>query len=229
MSAVTAGMGGGAMPAALQNREAAMFSGLVQALGKISRIDNRPGGVRLGIHAVRLGMEDVAIGDSIAVNGVCLTVIARTTSGFEADVSAETLRCTAGLDAQGEVNLEKSLRLSDRIGGHLVSGHVDSVGEVLAFQSLGDNTLLRVRAPQELARYIARKGSITVQGVSLTVNAVNGAEFEVNLIPHTVAATTLKHLKAGSRANLEVDLIARYVERMLQPSEWVPDGGRQAG
>jgi riboflavin synthase len=214
------------MPAALHKRETAMFSGLVQALGKISRIDSRPGGVRLGIHAVRLGMDDVAIGDSIAVNGVCLTVIAKTTSGFDADVSAETLRCTAGLDAQGEVNLEKSLRLADRIGGHLVSGHVDGVGEVLAFQSLGDNTLLRVRAPQELGRYIARKGSITVQGVSLTVNAVNGPEFEVNLIPHTVAATTLKHLKAGSRVNLEVDLIARYVERMLQPSEWVPDGGR---
>ncbi len=200
-----------------------MFSGLVQALGKISRIDNRPGGVRLGIHAVRLGMDDVAIGDSIAVNGVCLTVIAKTTSGFDADVSAETLRCTAGLDAQGEVNLEKSLRLSDRIGGHLVSGHVDGVGEVLVFQSLGDNTLLRVRAPQDLARYIARKGSITVQGVSLTVNAVDGPAFELNLIPHTVAATTLKHLKAGSRVNLEVDLIARYVERMLQPSEWVPE------
>ena len=200
-----------------------MFSGLVQALGKISRIDNRPGGVRLGIHAVRLGMDDVAIGDSIAVNGVCLTVIAKTTAGFDADVSAETLRCTAGLDAQGEVNLEKSLRLSDRIGGHLVSGHVDGVGEVLVFQSLGDNTLLRVRAPQDLARYIARKGSITVQGVSLTVNAVDGPAFELNLIPHTVAATTLKHLKAGSRVNLEVDLIARYVERMLQPSEWVPE------
>ena len=196
-----------------------MFSGLVQALGKISRIDNRPGGVRLGIHAVRLGMDDVAIGDSIAVNGVCLTVIAKTTAGFDDDVSAETLRCTAGLDAQGEVNLEKSLRLSDRIGGHLVSGHVDGVGEVLVFQSLGDNTLLRVRAPQELARYIARKGSITVQGVSLTVNAVDGPAFELNLIPHTVAATTLKHLKAGSRVNLEVDLIARYVERMLGPTQ----------
>ena len=195
-----------------------MFSGLVQALGKISRIDNRPGGVRLGIHAVRLGMDDVAIGDSIAVNGVCLTVIAKTTAGFDADVSAETLRCTAGLDAQGEVNLEKSLRLSDRIGGHLVSGHVDGVGEVAVFEPVGESWLLRVRAPQELARYIARKGSITVQGVSLTVNAVDGALFDVNLIPHTVSVTTLKLLKAGSRVNLEVDLIARYVERMLGPT-----------
>ena len=192
-----------------------MFSGLVQALGRISRVDNREGGVRLAIHAVRLGMEDVALGDSIAVNGVCLTVIAKSPSGFETDVSAETLRCTAGLEAPGEVNLEKSLRLADRIGGHLVSGHVDGVGEVLAFEPVGESTLLRVRAPQDLARYIARKGSITVQGVSLTVNAVDGAAFEVNLIPHTVAVTTLKHLKPGSRVNLEVDLIARYVERML--------------
>ena len=192
-----------------------MFSGLVQALGRISRVDNREGGVRLAIRAVRLGMEDVALGDSIAVNGVCLTVIAKSPSGFETDVSAETLRCTAGLEAPGEVNLEKSLRLADRIGGHLVSGHVDGVGEVLAFEPVGESTLLRVRAPQDLARYIARKGSITVQGVSLTVNAVDGAAFEVNLIPHTVAVTTLKHLKPGSRVNLEVDLIARYVERML--------------
>lgn len=192
-----------------------MFSGIIQALGKIARVDKRDGGVRLAIHAVRLGMDDVAIGDSIAVNGVCLTVVTKTTSGFEADVSAETLHCTVGLDASGEVNLEKSLRLSDRLGGHLVSGHVDGVGEVVAFSPVGESNLLRIRAPAELARYIARKGSITVQGVSLTVNAVNGPEFDVNLIPHTVAVTTLKHLKAGARANLEVDQIARYVERML--------------
>jgi riboflavin synthase len=196
-----------------------MFSGIVQALGKISRMDKREGGVRLSIHAVRLGMDDVAIGDSIAVNGVCLTVISKTTSGFEADVSAETLACTAGLDGSGEVNLEKALRLSDRLGGHLVSGHVDGVGEVMLFEQRGDSMLLRVKAPMELSRYIARKGSITIQGVSLTVNAVNGAEFEVNLIPHTVAVTTLKQLKAGSKVNLEVDLIARYVERMLKPSD----------
>ena len=196
-----------------------MFSGLVQAVGKIARIDRREGGVRLAIHAVRLGMDDVAIGDSIAVNGACLTVVTKTTSGFEADVSGETLACTVGLDAAGEVNLEKSLRLSDRLGGHLVTGHVDGVGEVLVFQQLGDNWLMRVKAPAELSRYIARKGSITIQGVSLTVNAVNDAEFEVNLIPHTVNVTTLKHLRAGMKVNLEVDLIARYVERMLNPSD----------
>jgi len=196
-----------------------MFSGIIQALGKISRIEKREGGVRLAVHAVRLGMDDVAIGDSIAVNGVCLTVVTKTTSGFEADVSAETLRCTVGIDAIGEVNLEKALRLADRLGGRLVSGHVDGAGEVTVFRSLGESILLRVRAPDDLARYIARKGSITIQGVSLTVNAVNGSEFEVNLIPHTVAITTLKLLKVGSRVNLEVDLIARYVERMLKPSE----------
>ncbi len=195
-----------------------MFSGLIQALGKIARVDKREGGVRLAIHAVRLGMDDVAVGDSIAVNGACLTVIAKTTSGFEADVSAETLACTVGIDANGEVNLEKSLRLADRIGGHLVTGHVDGVGEVVLFRATGENTLLRVRAPEELARYIARKGSITIQGVSLTVNAVNGPEFDVNLIPHTVAVTSLKNLQPGARVNLEVDLIARYVERMLAPA-----------
>lgn len=195
-----------------------MFSGIVQALGKINRTERREGGLRLSIHAVRLGLDDVAIGDSIAVNGVCLTVISKTTSGFEADVSAETLACTVGLEGAGEVNLEKSLRLADRIGGHLVSGHVDGVGEVLAFEPRGESMLLRVKAPAELSRYIARKGSITIQGVSLTVNAVDGAQFEVNLIPHTVAATTLKHLKAGARVNLEVDQIARYVERMLGAS-----------
>lgn len=196
-----------------------MFSGLVQAVGKIARIDKREGGVRLAIHAVRLGMDDVAIGDSIAVNGACLTVISKTTSGFEADVSGETLACTVGLDAAGEVNLEKSLRLSDRLGGHLVTGHVDGVGEVLVFQQRGDSLLMRVKAPAELSRYIARKGSVTIQGVSLTVNAVNDTEFDVNLIPHTLSATTLKHLKAGMRVNLEVDLIARYVERMLKASD----------
>ena len=192
-----------------------MFSGIVQAIGRISRIDKRDGGVRLAIHAVRLGMDDVKIGDSIAVNGACLTVISKTPSGFEADVSDESLRCTTGLDAAGEVNLEKSLRLADRLDGHIVSGHVDGIGEVVEFEKRGESTLLRVRAPSGLERYIARKGSVTVQGVSLTVNAVSGRLFDINLIPHTLDVTTLKRLQPGSPVNLEIDMLARYVERML--------------
>jgi len=187
----------------------------VQAVGRISRIDKRDGGVRLAIHAVRLGMDDVKIGDSIAVNGACLTVISKTPSGFEADVSDESLRCTTGLDAAGEVNLEKSLRLADRLDGHIVSGHVDGIGEVVEFAKRGESTLLRVRAPAGLERYIARKGSVTVQGVSLTVNAVSGRVFDINLIPHTLDVTTLKRLQPGSQVNLEIDMLARYVERML--------------
>ena len=198
-----------------------MFSGIVAATGRIARIEKREDGVRLRIDAGALPLGDVEIGDSIAVNGVCLTVIAKSTAGFDVDVSGETLRCTVGLEAPGEVNLEKSLRLADRLGGHLVSGHVDGVGEVVAFEPVGESTRLAVRAPAELAKYIARKGSITVQGVSLTVNAVNGAEFEINLIPHTLEVTTLAQLKRGSRVNLEVDLIARYVERMLEGSATV--------
>ena len=196
-----------------------MFSGIVAALGKISKVEPRENGVRLTIHAVRLGLEDIAIGDSIAVNGVCLTVIAKSASGFQVDVSAESLHCTIGLERPGEVNLEKALRLSDRLGGHLVSGHVDGVGEVTAFEPLGESHRLVVRAPDDLAKYIARKGSITIQGVSLTVNGVNGPEFDVNLIPHTLQVTTLKHLKPGTRVNLEVDLLARYIERLLAASE----------
>jgi len=195
-----------------------MFSGIVAAVGRITKVERRPNGVRLGVSAARLGMDDVAVGDSIAVNGVCLTVVVKSPASFEVDVSAETLSCTVGLDVPGEVNLEKALRLSDRLGGHLVSGHVDGVGEVVGMQPLGDNTSLAVRAPAELARYIARKGSVAVQGVSLTVNQVSGADFEMNLIPHTLSATTLRHLKAGSKVNLEVDLIARYVERLTGAS-----------
>lgn len=196
-----------------------MFSGIVAAVGKISKVEPRERGARLTIHAVRLGLDDVAIGDSIAVNGVCLTVIAKSQSNFDVDVSAETIGCSAGLDAPGEVNLEKALRLSDRLGGHLVSGHVDGVGEVVRFAPAGESYRLVVRAPAELAKYIARKGSITIQGVSLTVNAVNGPDFEINLIPHTLQVTTLKHLKPGGRVNLEVDLLARYIERLLAASE----------
>ena len=195
-----------------------MFSGIVAAVGRISKVQPLERGVRLSNHAVRLGLDDVAIGDSICVRGVCLTVIGKTTTSFDADVSAETLHCTAGLEGPGEVNLEKSLRLADRLGGHLVSGHVDGVGEVLKFEPVGESHLLRVRAPAELAKYIARKGSVAVQGVSLTVNTVSGPDFDINLIPHTISVTTLRNLKPGSRVNLEVDLIARYVERMLSAS-----------
>ncbi len=192
-----------------------MFTGIVAAVGSIRRVEPRKGGLRLAIGAGTLGLRDVSVGDSIAVNGVCLTVVQRVKEGFSVDVSRETLRCTAGLDRPGQVNLEKALRLSDRLGGHLVAGHVDGVGKVIRVERAGANRLLRVRAPAALARYIARKGSIAVNGVSLTVNAVKGTEFEVNLIPHTLAATALKPLRSGDGINLEVDLLARYAERLL--------------
>jgi riboflavin synthase len=193
-----------------------MFSGIIADVGAIERAEDRQGGLRLTVATQRLGMDDVQLGDSIAVNGVCLTVVEMSGNNFVVDVSRETLDCTIGLDRQGaHVNLEKALRLSDRLGGHLVSGHVDGVGEVVSFDDIGESWRLVVRAPQELAKYVAMKGSITINGVSLTVNRVDGAEFEVNLIPHTLEVTTLSELKAGSKVNLEIDLIARYVERML--------------
>jgi riboflavin synthase len=186
-----------------------MFTGIVQAAGRIVRLQP------LEIESDGLDISDVAVGDSICVQGVCLTVTARTARGFTADVSSETLRVTAGLERPGPVNLEKSLAMGERLGGHLVSGHVDGVGEVKAFSG----GVLQVRAPEDLARYIARKGSITIDGVSLTVNRVEGPLFEVFLIPHTLEVTTLSRLAPGARVNLEVDLIARYVERLLQGSE----------
>jgi riboflavin synthase len=192
-----------------------MFTGIIAAVGEISRVESAKGGLRLAIDAGELGLGALKVGDSVAVNGACLTVVKRGKKSFGVDVSRETLRCTAGLDKRGEVNLEKALRLSDRLDGHLVFGHVDGVGEVVRLQAAGKSRLLRVRAPAGLARYIARKGSIAVHGVSLTVNAVRGAEFEVNLIPHTLAVTTLKHLRTGDRVNLEVDPLARYAERLL--------------
>jgi riboflavin synthase len=195
-----------------------MFTGIVAAVGRIERAAPRAEGLRLAIDARGLDMGDVAVGDSIAVNGCCLTVVGLAGSRFEVDVSRETIACTAGLDSPGEVNLEKSLRLADRLDGHLVSGHVDGVGEVVAFEPVGESHRLVVRVPAELAKYVARKGSIAVQGVSLTVNRVDGVQFEANLIPHTLAVTTLKALAPGARVNLEVDLIARYVERVLGAS-----------
>jgi len=192
-----------------------VFTGIVTAVGKIARVSPTSGGMRAVVAAPDLDLDDVAIGDSIAVNGVCLTVVARSGPGFELDLSRETMACSAGLEVAAEVNLEKALRLSDRLGGHLVSGHVDGVGEVVKIEPAGDDRIVVVRVPAELTRYIARKGSITINGVSLTVNSVKGNEFDVNLIPHTLAVTNLKRLLAGSRVNLEVDLLARYLEQLL--------------
>jgi riboflavin synthase len=191
-----------------------MFTGIVTAVGKVREARPARGGRRLLIDAGKLGLADVAVGDSIAVSGVCLTVVAKQSRSFEADVSGETLACTSGLEQGGRVNLEKSLRLADRLGGHLVSGHVDGVGTVMAARPAGANRVITVKAPAKLARYIARKGSVTVNGVSLTVNDVKGAAFTVNVIPHTLAATNLGELGARARVNLEVDMMARYIERL---------------
>ena len=194
-----------------------MFSGIIADVGNITRAQDRDGGLRLSVSISTMDLSDVQAGDSIAVNGVCLTVIAHTIDSFTVDVSRETLNCTEGLDAINvPVNLEKALRLADRLGGHLVSGHVDGVGEVSEFTDLGESRKLDVTAPQALSKYIAIKGSITINGVSLTINQVSGNKFSVNLIPHTLQITNLKRLRAGSRVNLEIDLIARYVERMMQ-------------
>jgi riboflavin synthase len=206
-----------------------MFTGIVQAVGRIAAATPRGDGLRLAVDpGCGFDIEDVAIGDSIAVNGCCLTVVEKVDGGPGArlsfDVSAETLRCTTGLDGSADVNLEKALRLSDRLGGHLMTGHVDGVGTVTAFAPVPAGAAtsdwdrgswrLEVAAPQELARFIAAKGSIAVNGVSLTVNGVDGVRFHVNLIPHTLAVTTLGALKAGTPVNLEIDLVARYVERL---------------
>lgn len=193
-----------------------MFTGIVEAVGEIKRVTPLEKGVRLDIACGGLDLSDVRVGDSIAVSGVCLTVVGFGAGTFAVDVSGETLNCTQGLErAGGRVNLEKALRLSDRLGGHLVSGHVDGIGEVAKFEPAGESMLLRIQAPKDLAKYVACKGSVTVNGVSLTVNRVEGEMFDINLIPHTLAMTTLKELKPGARLNLEVDLLARYLERMM--------------
>ena len=193
-----------------------MFTGIIAAIGTVATVQPTAGGVRLRIEAGGLPLADVAVGDSISVNGVCLTAIALAGGAFDADVSRETLACTAGFAAGARVNLEKALRLADRFGGHLVSGHVDGIGTVNRCEAAGDNRLLRIAPPAAVARYVARKGSVAVNGVSLTVNDVSDTDFSVNLIPHTLAATNLGELQAGDRVNLEADLIARHVERLLQ-------------
>jgi len=183
-----------------------MFTGIVQAVGRIEKLQP------LQVATGRLPLGDMRIGDSVCVQGCCLTVIRKAKGRLWFDVSRETLRVTAGLERPGKVNLEKSLGLGDKLGGHLVTGHVDGVGVVLTHA----NGFLRIKAPMVLSRYIARKGSICVDGVSLTVNRVMGTTFEVNLIPHTLKATTLRRLACGARVNMEVDLVARYVARLLE-------------
>jgi len=192
-----------------------MFTGIVTAIGRIASAHPHGDGLRLRIDAPGLGLGDVGLGDSIAVQGVCHTVVAKDASGFEVDTSAATLAVTTGLAQGRDVNLEKSLTLADRIGGHLVSGHVDGVGTVTAFEDLGGSWRLEIAMPKDLARYVARKGSIAVDGVSLTVNAVTAERFEVNIIPHTRSVTTLGRLAPGSPVNLEVDMTARYLERLV--------------
>ncbi len=194
-----------------------MFTGIIHAVGQIQSESPLGAGMRLVVQAPTLDVQDVSVGDSIACNGVCLTVVALRDQGFEVDVSAHTLELTCGLYAGAQINLEKALRLSDRLGGHLVSGHVDGVGTVVLFQPRGESWLLRIAAPGDLPRYIARKGSITVNGISLTINAVMGEMFDINIIPHTRAVTTMVSLQAGDAVNLEVDLLARYAHRA---AEW---------
>jgi len=198
-----------------------MFTGIVAGVGRIVAASARADGLRIIVEPGALDIDDVHKGDSIAVAGCCLTVVEKARRGLSFDVSAETLACTARLDGAGSVNLEKALRLSDRLGGHLVSGHVDGVGVVVALEAVGDpggSMRLAVDVPPELARFIAPKGSIAVDGVSLTVNEVTGPRFAVNLIPHTLAVTTLRELAPGARVNLEVDQVARYVARLHETS-----------
>ena len=205
-----------------------MFTGIIQAVGAVSTLENRGGDLRIGIRTGTLPMDDVAAGDSIAVSGVCLTVVGLRDGGFRADVSGETLRRTilGALAVDTPVNLEKALTLSTRLGGHLVSGHVDGIGTVIARREDSRSVQFAIRAPDELARYIATKGSICVDGISLTVNGVHGAEFELNIVPHTLAETTMNGYLAGRQVNLEVDLVARYLERLLQGERaMLPDAG----
>ena len=201
-----------------------MFTGIVAAVGRINSIESLgtdgDAGVRLQISAGGLALDDVGIGDSIAINGACMTVTSKTTESFVVDVSRESLNCTVGLDRQGEVNFEKALTLAERLGGHLVSGHVDGLGSVVLFEPVGESWRLDILAPSSLAKYLAHKGSVVVNGVSLTVNSVSdsdaGCTISINLIPHTIEVTTLRNSTAANQANLEPDVIVCYLERMLR-------------
>ncbi|UCJ18372.1 riboflavin synthase [Pseudomonas sp. MM211] len=194
-----------------------MFTGIIASIGSIAAITPKGGDVRVYVKTAKLDLADVALGDSIAVNGVCLTAVELPGDGFWADVSRETLARTAFIDLKtgSPVNLEKALTPTTRLGGHLVSGHVDGVGEIISREENARAIQFKVRAPRELAKYIAHKGSITVDGTSLTVNAVDGAEFELTIVPHTLAETIMADYRPGRRVNLEVDLLARYLERLL--------------
>jgi len=195
-----------------------VFTGIVEAVGEVAACEERGGDLRLRIKTNDLDMSDIALGDSISTNGVCLTVVEMPGDGYVADVSAETLSLTTVGDwgVGTKVNLEKALTPQTRMGGHMVSGHVDGIGEVVSRHPDARSERFRLRAPRELAKYIAHKGSITVDGTSLTVNKVEGAEFELNIVPHTLEKTVMGTYRAGTRVNLEVDLIARYLERLLQ-------------
>jgi len=207
-----------------------MFTGIIESIGKIAKMEKRGGDVRLHIATGKLDLSDVALGDSIAVNGVCLTAVVLPGDGFVADVSNETLSLTSlgQLSTGSPVNLEKALTMSTRLGGHLVSGHVDGLGEVIAKSEDARSIRFTVKAPDDLAKYIAHKGSITVDGTSLTVNAVKGAEFELNIVPHTAQETIMSEYEVGRKVNLEVDLVARYLERLLlgdKASDAYAEGG----
>jgi riboflavin synthase len=188
-----------------------MFTGLVETIGTIERVERRSKGSRISVRAGRLPLGRIRVGDSVCVQGACLTVVAKRGKVLQFDVSRETLACTTGLDRPGAVNLERSLRVGDPLGGHLVSGHVDGVGKVVSFEPLGESVLLRLQVPKELRGFVVRKGSLCVDGVSLTVNRAARGNAEINLIPHTLKVTTLSRLAPGARVNLEIDLVARYV------------------
>ena len=195
-----------------------MFTGIIQSIGTLAELQPKGGDMALVVNTGKLDMIDVALGDSIAVNGVCLTVIAMSDASFTADVSRETLSLTSlgDLSTGSDVNLEKALTLQTRLGGHLVSGHVDGLGEVVSRHNDGRSERFRIQAPDDLAKYIAAKGSITIDGVSLTVNKVDGVFFEINIVPHTIQETIIGAYQAGTKINLEVDVIARYLERLIQ-------------
>jgi riboflavin synthase len=198
-----------------------MFTGIIQAVGSITAIAPMGEDSRYTFNTGKLDLSDMGIGDSIAVNGACLTIIEKTADSFSADLSGETLNktCFSGLDVDSSVNLEKAMQLSDRINGHLVSGHVDGVGKVINMQDDGRSWRYSIEVPVALAKYLSAKGSVTVDGVSLTVNEVEGNQFSVNIIPHTLSETIFKDYQTGSQVNIEVDLIARYLEGLIKNTD----------